>query len=404
MALDMGAVSLEPMYDADLVAHSARSDFYARPPPAPEAMPPLVSLPQLRLTPRPLASSPPTASSTRWDWRTRAFSRLGAVLPGHAPVPVPPAPPPPRRIMPTVRQLAGLDSHGAASAARQELRSAAATYVAAQRHKLALERAETQAALLERSRWRTPRLVAAGYALDGLQAYWRAQRRYGKRIAVFTRPARAAFPWTRLQAGNGCVVVASAARSKCFADADARLATQAPDEPASPLPAVSGLPATVLSITPDRLTLAFDGVAALADLERGNETWCVVQGENTLVHERTDAALQCLAHDVASQEGATRELPSGEEAEVVLRGTRLADVLLGLAPAQAPGLFEHDMRIRSWVQRRLQPAGTLRVEGDPDLGLNESQERAVAMMLGNRLSLVQGVSCSGSSVGARRPG
>lgn len=55
------------------------------------------------------------------------------------------------------------------------------------------------------------------------------------------------------------------------------------------------------------------------------------------------------------------------------------------------GLFGDDMRIQSWAGRYsdLEP---LAVEGDPILrDLNATQIRAVAMMLSNRISLVQGV-------------
>jgi hypothetical protein len=50
------------------------------------------------------------------------------------------------------------------------------------------------------------------------------------------------------------------------------------------------------------------------------------------------------------------------------------------------------MRIRSWA-RRYSDLNPVRVEGDPVLsGLNATQTRAIAMMVGERISLVQGVS------------
>ena len=69
----------------------------------------------------------------------------------------------------------------------------------------------------------------------------------------------------------------------------------------------------------------------------------------------------------------------------------MRDVLLGTAPppGREHGLFAEDLRIRSWYERHARPAA-LRVEGDPELGLNASQTRAVATMLKERVSLVQG--------------
>lgn len=55
------------------------------------------------------------------------------------------------------------------------------------------------------------------------------------------------------------------------------------------------------------------------------------------------------------------------------------------------GLFKDDSRIVSWARRYSEP-DPVWVEGDPVLaGLNATQIRAVAIMLSNRVSLVQGV-------------
>lgn len=61
------------------------------------------------------------------------------------------------------------------------------------------------------------------------------------------------------------------------------------------------------------------------------------------------------------------------------------------------GAFKDDMRIHSWA-RRYAEIDPVRVEGDPVLaGLNATQTRAVAMMVGERISLVQGVSFGAGS-------
>jgi hypothetical protein len=56
------------------------------------------------------------------------------------------------------------------------------------------------------------------------------------------------------------------------------------------------------------------------------------------------------------------------------------------------GAFKDDIRIQSWA-RRYAEVDPVVVEGDPVLeGLNLTQQRAVAVMIGQRVSLVQGVS------------
>jgi hypothetical protein len=56
------------------------------------------------------------------------------------------------------------------------------------------------------------------------------------------------------------------------------------------------------------------------------------------------------------------------------------------------GAFSDDCRIRSWA-RRYAKDNPVVVEGDPVLeGLNASQVKAAATMIGERISLIQGVS------------
>lgn len=121
---------------------------------------------------------------------------------------------------------------------------------------------------------------------------------------------------------------------------------------------------------------------------------------------------------------ALQEDNSNPESELVLLGTHLRDVILrsfsSSDDAHEPkhlqeaddasyaghealdhswkiggehgGIFRDDMRIQSWANRysRVNP---VRVEGDPELrGLNATQIRAVAMMVGEQISLIHGVS------------
>lgn len=54
------------------------------------------------------------------------------------------------------------------------------------------------------------------------------------------------------------------------------------------------------------------------------------------------------------------------------------------------GTFKDDMRIMSWAKRYMR-SNPVRVEGDPVLPLNSSQVRAVATMIAEEMSLIQGV-------------
>ena len=53
-------------------------------------------------------------------------------------------------------------------------------------------------------------------------------------------------------------------------------------------------------------------------------------------------------------------------------------------------LFRDNQLIHSWIERYRRD-DPLVLPGDPDLGLNASQTKAIAMALGDRLSLIQGV-------------
>ena len=85
--------------------------------------------------------------------------------------------------------------------------------------------------------------------------------------------------------------------------------------------------------------------------------------------------------------------------EPVKVGTELRAKLLD--PSRGPSrsnVFTENQLINSWVQRHLR-SPPLEMEGDPVLGLNEAQTRAVALALDNRLSLIQGVRATSSGAG-----
>ena len=144
-------------------------------------------------------------------------------------------------------------------------------------------------------------------------------------------------------------------------------------------------------------------------------------GRSNMVYERMRTAIQQLNLDPTTQEAHIS--PAQDRREIILQGTHLRDVLLrsfspqrahapahiqaeddvayashetlehpGRLPGEHGGAFKDDMRIQSWARRHAAP-NPVRVEGDPVLsGLNGTQIRAIAMMIGERASLVQGVS------------
>ena len=149
-------------------------------------------------------------------------------------------------------------------------------------------------------------------------------------------------------------------------------------------------------------------------------------GRSGIVYDRMRKAISQLNYDPAHAEA--MEIHA-KDRELILQGTYLRDILLRSfapedheaeedvddpfdyinymeeeelpprvdgedEPAAAltlDGLFRLDSHIQSWARRYSQPNPVV-VEGDPLLeGLNSTQVRAVAMMLDNRFTLVQGV-------------
>lgn len=140
-------------------------------------------------------------------------------------------------------------------------------------------------------------------------------------------------------------------------------------------------------------------------------------GRSDMVYNRMRKAIEKLQHDPAIQDKA---LASNSVA--ILQGTYLRDILLrtynksspnelatthelsesniadtespSLAsrqPESRPGIFKDNQLIHSWTQRysKLNP---VIIEGDPEFPhLNVTQVRALACMLGEQFSLIQGV-------------
>jgi len=110
------------------------------------------------------------------------------------------------------------------------------------------------------------------------------------------------------------------------------------------------------------------------------------------------AAINSLGTDPELQEKAN--IQDGDE--LVLQGTYLWDVLLesfsddpdpqSKSEENQPGIFFPNQQIQSWAKRYSVLGDPIEVEGDPKLlGLNATQRRAIAVMLKERVSLIQGV-------------
>jgi hypothetical protein len=156
--------------------------------------------------------------------------------------------------------------------------------------------------------------------------------------------------------------------------------------------------------------------------EVGDGQWRLDVGRSNIAYERMRTAIAHLHHDPQQQE----EADILTDRQLILQGTHLRDVLLRTfdpsadphahVPLQAAdevaypthealehkgtmaselsdmGAFKDDIRIQSWA-RRYAELDPVVVEGDPVLeGLNSTQRRAIALMIGQRISLVQGVS------------
>ena len=143
-------------------------------------------------------------------------------------------------------------------------------------------------------------------------------------------------------------------------------------------------------------------------------------GRSSIVFDRMRAAVTQLNYSAEDQDS-TMSLGESDR-ENVLQGTYLRDVVLRSFKSHTPpseaemdteieasqtepqadsgsedtpfpsldGIFEDDFRIHSWATRFSRP-DPIAVEGDPVLPLNATQTQAVAMMVKNRISLVQGV-------------
>jgi hypothetical protein len=158
--------------------------------------------------------------------------------------------------------------------------------------------------------------------------------------------------------------------------------------------------ATIVNTTSTDLDICFSKSAYPRDL---SSEFRVEIAHDDIVYERMRVALSRLACDAEAQREATRQVWEKVDVmterivERIIRGTELRDVLIPEfgRPSRGSELLGNQL-VRSWVERyrRRDP---LHLNGDPDLGLNNSQLRAVAASVGERVSVIQGVRLFASS-------
>ncbi|KAH8977191.1 P-loop containing nucleoside triphosphate hydrolase protein [Lactarius hatsudake] len=334
----------------------------------------------------PLRSPPPEPLSPRFDWRLRATSRAvtrsGGLQSSHdgansrAYV---------KRVIPQHLEIqSGEPFHHEVNAYENRFLPL-----------LELEQAEEEKEMRERlAKWPLKRLRDEGYCITGMSAFW-LDSKYGH-VASFALGPGVALPDNKFEGGTSVLVTRV--------------------DPLQEKP----LHGRVLSRTSTQLRISFHKLFAI-----DGQQWRLDLGQSNVVYERMCHAIAQLHHDPHT----LQEDNSNPESELVLLGTHLRDVILrSFSPSgdthepkhfQAAddtsyaahdaldhswkiggghgGIFKDDMRIQSWAKRysRVNP---IRVDGDPELhGLNATQVRAVAMMVGERFSLIHGPPGTGKS-------
>ncbi|KAF8064109.1 P-loop containing nucleoside triphosphate hydrolase protein [Lyophyllum atratum] len=324
----------------------------------------------------------PQQSQERFDWRLRASSRI------RKPPATPDSQPAPRqkyirrKVPPVVSVQQG-----------EPFYDAIHNYEDRFLKLLAAEQADAEAVLQERlSSWTLNRLKEEGYCLTDLSAYWLQENQFGRPIASFALGPGLALPDHRFE--NGTQVLIS--RIDPLLEGD------------------KVIKGSVVSSTSSQIKVSF---ADMFNVDDGQ--WRLDVGRSNIIYERMREAIGHLHQDPQVLEAASTADP-----QPVLVGTHLRDVLLRtFEPSEEPhehvgvqapddvaylpheelehvgksltgasdfGAFKDDMRIQSWA-RRYAEVDPVVVEGDPVLeGLNDTQRRAVATMIGQRICLVQG--------------
>ncbi|EJD05026.1 P-loop containing nucleoside triphosphate hydrolase protein [Fomitiporia mediterranea MF3/22] len=242
------------------------------------------------------------------------------------------------------------------------------------------------------STWSLRRLKEEGYCMTDLKGFWLLKSKDDRSVAGFRLSPGVSLPPHVFTYGSQVFV--------------SRL-DPLKDEPRR---------GSVVKVKPEQIDLAFD--ETFDDLPK--DFWRLDLGTSNIAFQRMYDAINKLAKDPEMIEKDPQNLSDNKMYR--LEGTGLRDVLLKSFAEpkelqrqshhlQDPGeqhylshdQLEHDSRIdqaggalsenqliQSWARRYRQPDPVV-VEGDPPLNhLNASQIRAMAMMIGERISLIQG--------------
>ncbi|KAJ6570724.1 P-loop containing nucleoside triphosphate hydrolase protein [Mycena sp. CBHHK59/15] len=259
---------------------------------------------------------------------------------------------------------------------------------------LEAEQQEDEAVLKERlSTWSLTRLQEEGYCLTSLSAFWLEENQFGRPVASFLLGPGLSLPEHRFENGTQVLISRIDPLQESFAQG------------------------SVVSRSASQVRIAFRD--HFDELDTG--LWRMDVGRSNIVYERMRNAISYLNHDPQQLEVAAMSA----DRELLLQGTHLRDVILrssqptvdevreesgvefdgeagfvsdeGARKDETPtgstdtyGAFKDDQRIHNWARRYSHPI-PLVVEGDPTLdGLNAIQIRAIALMIGQRISLIQG--------------
>ncbi|KAF9219331.1 P-loop containing nucleoside triphosphate hydrolase protein [Gyrodon lividus] len=320
----------------------------------------------------------PLSPSTRFDWRLRATSR-------HISTRRPPEKRDERRVY-MKRVVPAYRPVQSGEPLYEEIQAYNDRFLPL----LDAEQAEDEAVLRERlSTWSLSRLREEGYCITDLSAFWVEAPQFRNPIACLSLGPGITLPEHRFE--NGTQVLLS------------RL------DPLKEVP-VRG---SIMASNATQLRIAFH-----EKFELGGGLWRLDLGRSNIIFERMRTGISHFNYDPAALEAEQRR-----DRQYIMQGTHLRDVLLrSFSPTsvschqprqvQAPdeveyvpddtlehpsraerdhgGAFKDDMRIQSWARRHAQE-NPIKIDGDPVVdGLNLTQIRAVAMMIGERISLVQG--------------
>ncbi|KAJ7442181.1 P-loop containing nucleoside triphosphate hydrolase protein [Mycena galericulata] len=331
----------------------------------------------------PVLNTETVQSSPRFDWRLRAASRAPTAK-GHDTVG--------RKIRYVRRMQPPRIDVGWNEPYYDAIQSYSKRFMAM----LEAEQQEDEAVLKERlSTWSLTRLQEEGYCLTGLSSYWLEENQFGRPVASFLEGPGLTLPEHRFE--NGTQVLLS--RIDPLKDSFAQ--------------------GSVVSRSATQIRIAFR--EHFDELDTG--LWRIDVGRSNIVYERMRDAIGYMNHDPQKLE----EAAMSADRELILQGTHLRDILLRssqppmeespaveeasvevveesgfvadegvqrekqpASPSDTNGAFKDDQRIHSWARRYSEPV-PLVMNGDPPLtGLNATQIRAMALMIGQRVSLVQG--------------